>query len=88
MDGLKGNVFGFETNQLPDILFGVMSDDVQASVIADDLKVSMIRRQPSVLDGYDLDTALADDQSPRRLLPPIAGITIGPDLKWAIGPER
>jgi hypothetical protein len=75
-------------DQLPDVRVGGVTDDVQASVIADNLEIAVVRCQPTVLDGDDLDATFSHGQSPRCLLPPIAGITLNPDLQWVTSPER
>lgn len=76
------------TDQLPDVLVGGVTDDVQAPVIADNLEIAVVRCQPTVLDGDDINATIPHGQSPRCLLPPIAGITLNPDLQWVTSPER
>jgi hypothetical protein len=90
-DGRPAVVIGriaFIASQLPYILVRVVPDDIQSPVIAGEFEIPVIRSQPAVLDADDVDTAFANGQSPRCLLPPIAGITVDPDRQWFIFLER
>ena len=75
----------FEAGQQPDVLMGIVTDDVKAAVIADDLEISVIRCQPPVLNRDHIDVACTHRQSPRGLFTPVAGITIDPDLHLSAG---
>jgi len=66
-------------------MVGIVTDDIKATVITDNLEISVIRRQPAVLDRDDVDVACAHRQSPRRFFVPVAGIAIDPDIHLSAG---
>lgn len=65
----------------------VVTEDIQSTVIADKLEVTMIRRQPPVLDYDYSDAAQPHRQSPWRLFTPVAGIAIDSDLHLPAGDD-
>jgi hypothetical protein len=66
----------------------IVTNDIQAAVIAGDLEISVIRSQPSVIYSDDIHAAISQGQSSWCLLSPIASITIHPDLHGATFLER
>lgn len=71
---------GLEAIQLPSIQMGIVPDDVEAAVIADELKITMVRGQPSITDTDDTNPSCTHDQASRRLFPPVSGVALDPDL--------
>ena len=62
-----------------------MTDDIQATVITNNLEVSVIRCQPAVFDRDDVDLALTHRQASRRFFVPVAGIAIDLDIHLSAG---
>ncbi len=66
---------------------GIVANEVKAAVIADDLEIAVIRRQPTVLNRDNRDVASPHRQSSRCLFTPVTGITIDPDLHLSTGDD-
>ena len=71
---------GLETTQLPLVQAGIVSNDVQAAVVTDELEISMVRGQPSIRDCDDTNSPRTHDQASRRFLTPVSGVAVNPDL--------
>ena len=67
--------------QLPSARHHVVSQDVAGAVVAADLEVAMIRRQPCVENFDDLDDPAAERQSPRCLFAAMTGVAFDPDFE-------
>ena len=67
----------------PRILNGLLRETLayQGLIITDDLEISVIRCQPSVLDRYDGDLTAAQNETSGGLFTPVTGITDNPDLQ-------
>ena len=63
----------------------VVTDNIKAAVISDNLEISVIRCQPTILDRDDVDVAIAHRQSPRRFFVPVAGIAIDLNFHLSAG---
>jgi hypothetical protein len=68
--------------QLPSGAGHVMPQDVAATLIAAELKVSMVRRQPGVEHLNDFNGSAIERKAPRRLFTAVAGVALDPNLKY------
>ena len=62
--------------QLPAVRGLVVAQEVDRSVVASDLEVSVVRTEPAVDHLDDLDAPTVDLEPPRRLLAAISGVTV------------
>jgi hypothetical protein len=59
---------------------GVVSEDIDVSVVSYDLEVAVIRRQPTIEHLLYFHTPIRDPETPRCLLTPIPAIAIHSDI--------
>lgn len=52
-----------------------MADDVDVTVVAPELEIAVIRRQPAIQDLDHFDAAIVDNQRARRFLAAVTGMT-------------
>jgi len=57
---------------------------IRLAIIADDLEVTMVRRQPLVDDFRDLDHAGAEMEAARRFLAAVSRMAVYPDESLAL----
>jgi len=66
-------------------MVGIVTDDIKATVITDNLEISVIRCQPAILDRNDVDVSYPHRQMSRRFFVAVAGIAIDPDVHLSAG---
>jgi hypothetical protein len=67
-------------DQFPGPDLGIMPDDVDGPIVAEDFKIAVIRRQPLIEHLSDIHRMLGKANPAGRLFAPIAGVTIDVDL--------
>ena len=57
-----------------------MPQDIKESIVATNLKVAVVRRQPAIKNFNNLDLSFTDEEPPGRLFPLVSRVALYSDL--------
>jgi len=83
-DPLLATVAPVEHRELPRLRPAIVAHQISVPVVAAQLEVAMIRREPLIENFRDANAAIAENDRPRRFLATMSGVTLHLDFEQPV----